>query len=161
VRGNAIRERTEGGRTVSGPKMGRLLYVARPGGSGRSPSSIQECRLITPPGADQVGAGDERGLRRYRKRHRLCDFLRCPKHAEWSRPVRSRCAPLRCPMPPEALRCKRFERRYPRTPRESEPKLQCVQPAAPVEPSQEFTQAPFGVCPWSCGTSPTATKYVR
>jgi hypothetical protein len=49
VRGNAIRERTEGGRTVRGPKMGRLLYVARPGGSGRSLSSIQACRLITPP----------------------------------------------------------------------------------------------------------------
>jgi hypothetical protein len=146
---------------VSGPKMGRLLYVARPGGSGRSLSSIQACRLITPPVADQVGAGDERGLRRHRKRRRLCDFLRRPKHAEWGRRVQSRRAPLRGPMPPEALRCKRVERRCPQTPRESGSKLQCVQPAAPVEPSQEFTQAPFGVCKWSCGTSPTATNCVR
>jgi hypothetical protein len=36
-------------------------------------------------------------------------------------------------MPPEALRCKRVERRCPQTPRESGSKLQCIQPAAPVE----------------------------
>jgi hypothetical protein len=36
-----------------------------------------------------------------------------------------------------------------------------LQPAVPVEPSQEFTQAPLGVCKWSCGISSTATNCVR